>query len=252
MPTRIDTQRDGRATGMDRGILLTPGDGYQQRTLAERAAAELHRMIMSGELPAGTHLRLVDLAASLDMSAMPIREGLRRLEALGLVEIIPHKGAWVRDISEQDLTDTYQTRLALETMAIRAAAERFTEADGEAAAQALQQHEFAAGGDPLLSRRAHTAFHFALYRACGSRWLMRAIEPVWENSERYRFAKQLTGKRLRLVHSEHQAILDACLARDTEAAVAALTDHLEHSTRRIRAAMPDRLPTPAQRTKRDQ
>ncbi|TDB80495.1 GntR family transcriptional regulator, partial [Micromonospora fluostatini] len=116
---------------MERGFRLTPQGGARQRTMAETAAAELHRMIMSGELPAGTHLRLADLTAALDMSAMPVREGLRRLEALGLVEIIPHKGAWVRDVSLDDLLDTHQTRLALETLAIRSAAERFTAQDAD-------------------------------------------------------------------------------------------------------------------------
>jgi DNA-binding GntR family transcriptional regulator len=227
---------------MERGFRLSPQGGVRQRTLAETAAAELHRMIMSGELPAGSHLRLVELAAALDMSAMPIREGLRRLEALGLVEVIPHRGAWVRDISLDDLVDTHQTRLALETLAIRMAAERFTPEDAESAEQALREHTRLAGADdPIPARQAHTAFHFALYRACGSRWLPRAIEPVWENSERYRFATRPTPDGLDRIHAEHQAILRACVAHDPEAAVAALTTHLENAARRIRASMPSRL-----------
>ncbi|WP_428965680.1 GntR family transcriptional regulator [Micromonospora fluostatini] len=210
--------------------------------MAETAAAELHRMIMSGELPAGTHLRLADLTAALDMSAMPVREGLRRLEALGLVEIIPHKGAWVRDVSLDDLLDTHQTRLALETLAIRSAAERFTAQDAEAARHALHEHAKLAGADdPIPARQAHTAFHFTLYRAGGSRWLPRAIEPVWENSERYRFATRPTPDGLAHIQAEHQAILDACVAGDPEAAVTALTRHLENAMRRIQESMPARL-----------
>src|SRR4029450_5865281 len=93
---------------------LLPGGGKGgRRTLAEHAAAELHQLILSGELPSGTPLRLVELASRLEMSQMPVREGLRRLEALGLVEIIPHRGAWVRDLSAGDLRDTYATRRAL-------------------------------------------------------------------------------------------------------------------------------------------
>lgn len=227
---------------MERGFRLAPQGGTRQRTLAESAAAELHKMIMSGELAAGTHLRLVELSERLEMSAMPIREGLRRLEALGLVEIVPHKGAWVRDVSPEDLIDTHETRLALETLAIRAAAQRFTEADAEVASQALTEHAKLAGADdPLPARQAHTAFHFALYRACGSRWLPRAIEPVWENSERYRFATRPTEAGLDRIRGEHQAILDACVAHDPDAAVAALTNHLENAMHRIQESMPARL-----------
>lgn len=231
---------------MERGFRLSPQGGTRQRTLAETAAAELHKMIMSGELAAGTHLRLVELAAALDMSAMPIREGLRRLEALGLVEIIPHRGAWVREVSLEDLDDTHATRLALETLAIRMAAERFTAEDADAAGEALREHVRLSGADdPIPARQAHTAFHFALYRACGSRWLPRAIEPVWENSERYRFATRSTPAGRDRIRAEHQAILQACVAHDPEAAAAALTTHLENAARRIRESMPARIAGPA-------
>ncbi|MER7167905.1 GntR family transcriptional regulator [Micromonospora sp. NPDC000207] len=213
--------------------------------MAETAAAELHQMIMTGLLPPGSHLRLADLTEALDMSAMPVREGLRRLEALGLVEIVPHKGAWVRGVSLDDLLDTHRTRLALEALAVRTAAERFTAHDAETARHALDEHaRLAVIDDPLAARHAHTTFHFTLYRASGSRWLPRAIKPVWENSERYRFATRPTPESLDRSRAEHQAILDACVAHDPDAAVAALTRHLDNALRRIRESMSTRLTTP--------
>src|ERR1700742_3047459 len=118
-------------------IELLPGGGKgSRRTLAEHAAAELHQLILSGEIPSGTPLRLVELANRLEMSQMPAREGRRRLESLVLVEIIPHRGAWVRDLSVEDLRDTHETRLALESLAVRAAAVRSPDADIEKAAAA--------------------------------------------------------------------------------------------------------------------
>src|SRR6266540_7254798 len=188
---------------------LLPGGGRGgRRTLAEHAAAELHQLILSGELPSGTPLRLVELADRLRMSQMPVREGLRRLEALGLVEVIPHRGAWVRETSMDDLTDTHQTRLALESLAVRAAAARFTEADAVRAATALAEHvRLSKIGDIVAARSAHTEFHFAIYGASGSRWLCRAIEPVWQNSERYRFASPRNQAKIALTRQEHQAIL---------------------------------------------
>ncbi|MGC9670286.1 GntR family transcriptional regulator [Planosporangium sp. 12N6] len=216
--------------------------GPRHRTLAETAAAELHQMIMSGELPPGSPLRLVELAEQLGMSNMPVREGLRRLEALGMVEIIPHKGAWVRELSEEDLLDTHQTRLALETLAVRMAAERFTAADAEAAVAALDEHaRLSQSGQEVAARRAHTEFHFAIYRGSGSVWLPRAIEPVWENYERYRFAGSLTPARLEQMRCEHQAILDACVAHDVAEAEAALCRHLEGAMERITRTMKDRM-----------
>ncbi|MFE9104425.1 GntR family transcriptional regulator [Actinomadura geliboluensis] len=222
-----------------RGIFeLSPDNPGSRRTLADTAAAELHRMILAGELPAGSPLRLTDLAGQLDMSPMPVRDAMRRLEALGLVEIIPHKGAKVRELSEADLRDTYEVRVELESLAVGRAALHF---DAEAAARAeraLEEHEsLLANGDVEGARRAHTEFHFTIYHASGSRWLPRAIEPVWQNNERYRFASKPDAERRRLSHAEHRAILDACIAGDPDRATAALRDHLEGAMRRILAGM---------------
>jgi DNA-binding GntR family transcriptional regulator len=222
---------------VNRRLLLPDGRG-DRRTLAETAAAELHQLILSGELPSGTPLRLVELANRLEMSQMPVREGLRKLEALGLVDIIPHRGAWVRELTLEDLRDTHQTRLALESLAVRAAAERFGEEDQEKATTALAEHlRLCRSEDSIGARQAHADFHFALYRAGGSQWLPRAIEPVWQNSERYRFGSPPTAFQIERNRQEHQAILDACVAHDPTAAETALRNHLVGAVRRITETM---------------
>jgi len=227
---------------MSGGLELLPGGGRGgRRTLAETAAAELHQLILSGELPSGTPLRLVELANRLDMSQMPVREGLRRLEALGLVDIIPHRGAWVRELSMVDLHDTHETRLALESLAVRAAAEHFGETDEQQAKTALAELlQLSESDDSVGARQAHADFHFALYRAGGSQWLARAIEPVWQNSERYRFGSAQTAVQLERNRQEHQAILDACVARDADAAEQALRNHLAGAVQRITETMTSR------------
>jgi DNA-binding GntR family transcriptional regulator len=219
--------------------LLLPGGGRgDRRTLAETAAAELHQLILSGELPSGTPLRLVELANRLEMSQMPVREGLRKLEALGLVDIIPHRGAWVRELTLEDLRDTHQTRLALESLAVRAAAEHFGEEDRGKATASLAEHlRLCRAEDSIGALQAHADFHFAIYRAGGSQWLARAIEPVWQNSERYRFGNPQTAFQIERNRQEHQAILDACVAHDPEAAETALRNHLVGAVRRITETM---------------
>lgn len=218
---------------------LVPEEGpLRTRTLADAVAAELHQLILSGEVPPGAPLRIVDLAERLDVSPMPVREALRRLEAIGLVEIIAHKGARVRELSEEDLRDTQETRIALESLAVGRAARVFTEADATAAAEALAEHtRLSRLGDQIAARQAHRNFHFILYRASGSRWLPRAIEPVWRNSERYRFARPPDEGAIETTRREHQAILDACVAHDPDAAADALRAHLENAATRILAAM---------------
>lgn len=199
----------------------------RHRTLAEQAVAELQEAILTGELPPGEPLRLARLAEQLDMSPMPVREAVRQLERLGLAEHVPHRGARVSELSVDDLHDTYEARLALEGLAVRRAAERFSGADHARCAGLLADHVRAyRGDDDRRSRELHTDFHFALYGASGSEWLLRLIRPLWQNSERYRIASLYRRASLERRRREHQRILEACGAGDPAEAEDALRSHL--------------------------
>src|SRR5581483_3445090 len=194
--------------------------------MAEAALAELQDSILSGELPAGSPLRLEELAARLGMSISPVREAVRRLESLGLAVHVPHRGARVSELAVEDLRDTYEVRLVLEPLAVARAAERFTGADADGARARLDEYADARdAGDLRAARDAHAGFHFTLYRASGSEWLLRLIRPAWENCERYR-AISLYGRSTAEVEREHLSSLDACVEHDSERAAAELTRHL--------------------------
>jgi DNA-binding GntR family transcriptional regulator len=203
--------------------------GIRHRTMAEAALDELREAIVLGELVPGTPLRLEDLAASLGMSISPIREAVRQLEALGLAEHVPHHGAKVVAIDVEELRDLFQVRLVLETMAVRRAAERFTDEDRERASELLEQCvEARSRGDLRHAMRVHGGFHFALYEASRSAWLVRLIRPAWESCERYRAALLAQQGSLQDRHQEiDQELLAACAARDPERAADALFRHLE-------------------------
>src|SRR4051812_22550878 len=95
---------------VDRQPLTSGGD----RTIAERAFSAVHAAIVNGQFAPGHRLRTKELAAFSKISPTPIREALPRLEAVGLVENVPHKGARVADLSLDDLRDLYEVRLRLE------------------------------------------------------------------------------------------------------------------------------------------
>lgn len=195
--------------------------------MAEAAVVELQEAIYSGELPPGAPLRLEELARSLGMSISPVREAVRRLEALGLAVHLPHRGAWVCELAIEDLHDTYEVRLTLETLAVRRAATRFTDVNGETARAFLEEYAAAhRRGDSREARRAHTDFHFTLYAAAGSDWLVRVIRPAWENAERYRAASLPKRGTLSQRQREHERILDACVRREPDAAARELYRHL--------------------------
>jgi DNA-binding GntR family transcriptional regulator len=210
----------------------TPADGH--RTLAERAYAALHEAIVTGVLTPGERLTIEELAAVFGLSPMPIREALRQLDASGLVNNVPHRGASVTGLSIDDLREVYEARLVLEELAIRRAAEDFTPANGRFARQRLEEHVRAyRDGDLRRVWSTHTAFHFALYEAAGSRWLERLIEPLWQSSERYRFAMLPVRLNLDQRRLEHERILAACVNHHVPAAVAELHDHLARTANLI-------------------
>jgi DNA-binding GntR family transcriptional regulator len=200
----------------------------RHRTMAEAALERLREAIILGELTPGTPLRLEDLARQLGMSISPIREAVRQLEALGLAEHVPHHGAKVMALDVEELRELFSIRLALESMAVHRAADLFTDADARNARSQLDAYDEARRrGDVRRAVHAHTAFHFALYEAARSTWLLRLIRPAWDSCERYRPVLLARGK----VPDRHEeldvALLDACIAHDTARAEKALHDHLE-------------------------
>ena len=215
---------------------LRPTGGH--RTLAERAFATLHEAVVTGVLAPGERLPIEELAEILEMSPMPIREAQRQLDSVGLVENIPHRGARVTELSIDDLREVYEARLALEPLAVRHAAEQFSDADAAEAAARLEDHVKAyKRRDVALVWSTHTAFHFALYDAAKSRWMGRLIHPLWETSERYRFAMLPVRLNLDQRRLEHERILQACIDHDGGRAAHELYNHLARTANLIAGQM---------------
>jgi DNA-binding GntR family transcriptional regulator len=201
----------------------------QHRTMAEAALERLRESIILGELTPGEPLRLEELARQLGMSISPIREAVRQLEALGLAEHVPHHGAKVMGLDVEELRELFSIRLAIETMAVRRAAERFDPSDEAAARAHLAAYDEARhGADTRGAVREHTAFHFTLYEAARSGWLLRIIRPCWDSCERYRPVLLAEKGALQDRHEELDGeLLEACAAHDPDRAAAALRAHLE-------------------------
>ena len=210
---------------------LTQGGAPRHPTMAEAALERLREAIILGELTPGTPLRLEDLGRSLGMSISPIREAVRRLEALGLAEHVPHHGAKVVAVDLEELRELFSIRLALETMAVRRAAELFDAEDEHAARSHLAELDSARrSGDARAAVHAHTAFHFTLYEAARSGWLLRLIRPAWDSCERYRPVLLGAGSPQDRHAELDQELLGACAMHDPDRSAAALHAHLELAT----------------------
>jgi DNA-binding GntR family transcriptional regulator len=142
---------------------------------------------------------------------------------------VPHQGAKVLDFDVDELRDLFEVRLALESLAVRRAAERFTETDARLARSHLERFdETRSAGDVRQTMRAHTDFHFTLYEASGTPWLVALIRPAWVRSERFRPALLASAGEPQDTHRElDERLLAACAAHRPDEAATAFYDHLE-------------------------
>ena len=120
----------------------------------------LRQAILKGELKPGERLMEIALAERLGVSRTPIREAMRKLEQEGLVVMIPRRGAQVANITEKDLNDVLEVRIALENVAIEKACARMTEEEMRRLWLAAKEFEHTiAEGNLVKLAEADVAFH---------------------------------------------------------------------------------------------
>ena len=184
---------------------------------APRVRDLLEEAILEGDLKPGERLRAEALAQRFGTSRTPVREALLQLEAQGLVDVEPNRGAVVRSFDRDDLSDLYQLRALLEPRAAALATPRISEQDIEAL-DALCEAE-----DQMV---ANEAFHRIILEAAGSPRLLdamraatgipRAFRSVFWHDERQREESLMCHRRL----------VAAFNARDAELAEAVMRMHI--------------------------
>lgn len=175
-------------------------------------------------------LRIDQLAESFDVSPGAVREALSRLTAEGLVEAEPQRGFIVAPVSIADLVDLTAVRIEVETRCLKRAMEIGDVAwEGRIVASwhQLSHTQVKVAGDEVNPAwtRLHSEFHESLLAACDSAWWMKFRMQLYVQAERYRRLVLPYAKIKRNVNAEHQAIVDAVLSRDSEAACALLAQH---------------------------
>lgn len=210
----------------------------QARTQARRAYLALRDRILVGALPPLARLKIVDLAAELDVSPGAVREALSQLTTDNLVQAQEQRGFRVAPISLEELDDLTQTRIQIETLALRQSIERGGEAwesELRAAHRALEAVPQNLGAEDGALR--HAQFHDALVAGCGSPSLMRVRAGLYDLAERYRAFALFGAPTRRPVADEHAAIAAAALSRQPDVAVAAMVHHIGFTARLVREAL---------------
>jgi DNA-binding GntR family transcriptional regulator len=210
-------------------------DASAARSQTTLAYKQLRIDILFGRHPPGARLKINDLAEALGVSPGAIREGLSRLTAEQLVVSQDQKGFTVAPLSIDDLEDLTDLRCEVEAIALRRAVangDDAWEASVLAAAHRLNRAppRVVQDADAILAWAArHAEFHTALVSACGSRRLLDLHTQLYEQSERYR-GLSAHADHDRDVGAEHQAIVDAALARDADRLVALMVAHIRETT----------------------
>ncbi|MBX8476953.1 GntR family transcriptional regulator [Pseudomonas capsici] len=205
----------------------------QGGSLIEVALQQMKKSIICCELAPGEKLKVAELSQNYGLSSSPIREALNRLAQEGIVEASENKGFRVARLSVEDFQQITQLRRLLECEALAEAiryGDDAWEADVLGAFHRLNVIEKRLGSiavalDDDWSVR-HKAFHFALFSACPSAMLLRLIDSLFDQAERYRRFSALHRKVERHKGDEHQQLIDAVLSRDVGASVELLGNHI--------------------------
>jgi GntR family transcriptional regulator, carbon starvation induced regulator len=214
-------------------------------TLSEKAYDGLRHDIVTGALKPGQPLRMAQLSARYDMGFSPLREALNRLQAERLVTSIALKGFTVAPLSMAEMWDATNTRILIESRALRLSIEAGGDEweagiVGSLHALLLQAARgTATDADARALEARHHAFHTALLSACGSGWLMEFFQRLYVEAERYRhpMLAPRPGEPARDVQAEHEALAKATLARDADLASALLADHYRRTAQRLEGLM---------------
>ncbi len=189
----------------------------------------LRKAILKGELKPGERLMELALAERLGVSRTPIREAMRKLELEGLVVMIPRKGAQVARITEKDLNDVLEVRIALENVAIEKACTRMTEDELRKLWMASKNFEKSIDeGDPVRLAEADVAFHQIIYNASDNAKLIQVLNNMREQIYRYRVEYLKEEEPRQQLLSEHQQLVEALRARNVEEAQRISYHHLEN------------------------
>jgi len=195
----------------------------------------LREAILNGYFEPGEKLDQDLIAEELGVSRTPVREALKRLESEGFVEVRPHYGAFIAEVSRQDIREIYEIRRLLESEVMRQVTPLISESvlDELESSIAETQAQFDAG-DITKHFASDVYFHETIVNFVENKLLKEVLDGLTNRvSMVRRFAQSKPGPHLLESFREHRAILQAMRQRDPEQAAELMRHHLEESSLRV-------------------
>jgi len=185
-------------------------------TLHGELLVALRDFIVEGNLEDGARVPERALCERFNISRTPLREALKVLAAEGLIELLPNRGARVRELSPADLRELFDVMGGLEALAGRLACERITEAEfAEIERIHHEMYHFYLRRDMHGYFHCNQAIHQLIVSAAGNATLTATYAGLAGRIRRVRYSANLAKDRDRLGEAmrEHEAILDALRRR---------------------------------------
>ena len=209
----------------------------KQSTLSERVFHNLKEEIVSGNIPQGQKISEVNLATRFNISRGPLREALRQLESINLIERTPHSGSKVISLTYRKILELYQIREAMEGYATRLASSEMTQSEIDGLYRLLDQHNEqvqSSGEHVYIQQEGNLDFHYYIYSKCNNQWLFDYLDN--KLYQLLRMCRQHTAKissRADLGLIEHTAIVNAISNRDGELSELLMRRHINGAWKTI-------------------
>jgi DNA-binding GntR family transcriptional regulator len=199
-------------------------------TAVELVTDEIRQMILSGRISPGSVLRQEVLAEELGVSRVPVREAISRLHSEGLLNVVPHKGAYVQELSVDEVRETFNIRVRLEPWVFSEAIPLITDAEISKAERIVKDMDKATGGE---WGSLNWKLHETLYRPARCEITLQMLRVLHDRCDRY-FRFQVVKVPIReQSHAEHMAIIDACRNRDVKLGTRLLETHVKVASQQI-------------------
>ncbi|RAX45647.1 GntR family transcriptional regulator [Arthrobacter sp. AQ5-06] len=223
--TRADAGMKGSLTVAE--AMPETGNNRDDEARAEHVYQLVLEGIVTGTFAQGVRLRERELSAMYNVSRIPVREAIQRLEQDGFVATFPRRGAVVRELTLTDVNELFDVRLCLETFAARMAATRVAEGHSGARLEELMEASKSAIGDDRTEDVAliSAELHAEIVRLSGNRLLIESVKPLFG---RMRWIFGLAHNRSNeLQRDEHTELCNAILKGRPDLAYSLAYSHIE-------------------------
>ncbi|SLN65015.1 HTH-type transcriptional repressor CsiR [Roseovarius albus] len=194
---------------------------------ADQIAEQLEQLVFKGEYADGERLDEIKLAEHFRVSRTPVREALQKLVMSGMAEQIPRRGVFVRQPGPVELIEMFETMAELEAACGRFAAVRMSEGGLDRLAKANDKcRDAVERGDAERYYVENEAFHQEIYRGAANSFLQNEALRLQNRLKPYRRMQLRFRGRMAQSLSEHEAIVEALRAGDTEKAANILRSHV--------------------------